>query len=148
MVPLCTLWSDPLIRVVCPNRGNRLYLSVFCSFGLVSAVFICCCNLCFYFLGHLLVQLVLPWCPVDTFVLLLCHIHWYSALCLKYIWFDLIWNWISEVNRATRVNSDARYSHKQEFGHRVEIFFLGWLWRTMPPTQIFPTSGILRKDSS
>ena len=48
-----------------------------------SAVFICCCNLCYYFLGHLLVQLVLPLCPVDTFVLVLCHIHWYSALCRK-----------------------------------------------------------------
>ena len=52
----------------------NIAICFYCSFGLVSAVFICCCNLCFYFLGHLLVQLVLPLCPVDTFVLLLCHI--------------------------------------------------------------------------
>jgi len=37
----------------------------------------------YIYLGHLLVQLVLPLCPVDTFVLLLCHIHRYSALCRK-----------------------------------------------------------------
>ena len=51
------------------------FVFIVCLFGLVSAVFICCCNLRFYFLGHLLVQSVLPLCPVDTFVLLLCHIH-------------------------------------------------------------------------
>jgi len=59
--------------------AHRLYFGFcsdfYCSFGLVSAVVICCCNLCFYFRGHLLMQSILPLCPVDTFVLLLCHIH-------------------------------------------------------------------------
>ena len=32
---------------------------------------------------------VLPFCPVDIFVLLLCHIHWYSAFCVvNKIWFQ------------------------------------------------------------
>ena len=49
----------------------NIAICFYCSFGLVSAVFICCCNLCFYFLGHLLVQLVLPLCPVDTFLFII-----------------------------------------------------------------------------
>jgi len=54
---------------------DALLLSIGTRLFFTCAVFMCCCNLCFYFQGHLLVQSVLPLCPVDTFVLLLCHIH-------------------------------------------------------------------------
>ena len=70
----------------------------YCSFGLVSIVFICCCNLwilCFYFLGHLLVQLILRLCPVDTFVLLgpiMSHSVIFSFVSqINLIWLNLIW---------------------------------------------------------
>ena len=58
-----------------PLLEHFLARDAFVRTNLRAITITCCCNLCFYFLGHLLVQLVLPLCPVDTFVLLLCHIH-------------------------------------------------------------------------
>ena len=73
IVMLPEVFGRPLRTMFLLCVSMNIVICFYCSFGLVNAVFICCCNLCFFFLGHLLVQLVLPLCLVDTFVLLLCH---------------------------------------------------------------------------
>ena len=76
---------------------SKHLICFYCSFGLVSAVFICCCNLCFYFLGHLLVQSVLPLCPVTRHICLITMSH-SVIFCfvsqINLIWFDLIFMFV------------------------------------------------------
>jgi len=58
-------------------------------------------------------------------------------------------SYISEVNRARKVKSDAHIAMKQELGPRAEMLFPrgGWGGRCRQ-LQFFKTSGIVRKKSS
>jgi len=68
----------------------------YCSFGLVSVVFICCCNLCFYFLANMLVQSVWWWYDDDGLCVLSTHLSYYYVTFIDILLcvankFDLIW---------------------------------------------------------
>ena len=56
--------------------------------------------------------------------------------------------YISEVNRAKKVKSDAQVATNNYSDSLQLCFYQGWLGRTVPQLQFSKTSGIVRKESS